>query len=115
MSAHGPRQPRKLIAEGDDFGGGGRFDHRVSGRAARFAGLPARLVEAWSLSRWRGRTCPGYGHAYNFNDSIIYTIDYFMLDSTGLAKTQRVQVFMKPREFAAPERLARGRGASVAD
>jgi hypothetical protein len=32
-----------------------------------------------------------------------------------VAKTKRVQVLMEPREFAALERLARKRGASVAD
>ena len=33
----------------------------------------------------------------------------------SVAKTKRVQVLMEPREFAALERLARSRGASVAD
>lgn len=32
-----------------------------------------------------------------------------------VAKTKRVQVLMEPLEFAALERLARSRGASVAD
>jgi hypothetical protein len=32
-----------------------------------------------------------------------------------MAKTKRVQVLMEPLEFAALERLARSRGASVAD
>jgi hypothetical protein len=32
-----------------------------------------------------------------------------------MAKTKRVQVLMEPREFAVLERLARSRGASVAD
>ena len=32
-----------------------------------------------------------------------------------MAKTKRVQVLMEPREFAALERVARNRGASVAD
>lgn len=33
----------------------------------------------------------------------------------SVAKTKRVQVLMEPREFAALQRLARRRGASVAD
>lgn len=33
----------------------------------------------------------------------------------AVAKTKRVQVLMEPSEFAALERLARRRGASVAD
>jgi hypothetical protein len=32
-----------------------------------------------------------------------------------MAKTKRVQILMEPLEFAALERLARSRGASVAD
>lgn len=35
--------------------------------------------------------------------------------NSAVAKTKRVQVLMEPREFAALERLARRRGASVAD